>query len=89
MKQNDMVNNPPHYQSEGGIECIDAIVAALGIDGAIAYCRGAVIKYMWRADKKGNEAQDYEKAAWYANKAAELSRKKVCIPIYEKGVIFK
>ncbi len=25
----DMVNHPPHYQSENGIECIDAIQAAL------------------------------------------------------------
>ena len=26
----DMVNHPPHYQSDNGIECIDAIRAALG-----------------------------------------------------------
>lgn len=68
----DMVNHPPHYQSESGIECIDAIVAALDRQSAIAYCKGAVIKYMWRSDKKGCSVQDMQKAAWYANKAAEL-----------------
>lgn len=34
---NDMVNHPPHYQSENGVECIDAIQAALGGDGFHSY----------------------------------------------------
>ena len=71
----DDVNHPSHYQSENGIECIDAIVAALGINGAIAYCRGNVIKYSWRTDKK-NGAQDLRKAEWYSRKAAELMGEK-------------
>jgi len=65
----DMVNSPPHYQSENGIECIDAIIAALGKEGAIAYCRGNVIKYSWRIK---NPHEDMAKAAWYSNKANEL-----------------
>lgn len=65
----DMVNHPPHYQSDNGIECIDAIRAALGKEGFIAYCRGNVIKYQWRL--KSNPAEDQGKAAWYANKAKE------------------
>ena len=65
----DMVNHPPHYQSDNGIECIDAIRAALGKDGFVAYCRGNVIKYSWRM--KSNPAEDQGKAAWYASKAKE------------------
>lgn len=65
----DMVNSPPHYQSENGIECIEAIVAALGKEGAISYCRGNVIKYSWRIK---NPNEDMAKAAWYSNKANEL-----------------
>lgn len=65
----DMVSHPPHYQSDNGIECIDAIRAALGKEGFIAYCRGNVIKYSWRI--KANPAEDQGKAAWYANKARE------------------
>ena len=42
----DMVNHPPHYQSDNGVECIDAIRAALGRDGFIAYCRGNAMKYI-------------------------------------------
>ena len=66
----DMVNHPPHYQSESGIECIDAIHAALGDDGFVAYCRGNAMKYTWR--QKVDQAEDLRKAAWYLNKAADV-----------------
>lgn len=65
----DNVNHPPHY-TKGGIECIDAIRAALGARGFIAYCRGCVIKYHWRSPYKGRPQEDHEKAAWYSQKAA-------------------
>ena len=64
----DMVNHPPHYQSDSGIECIDAIRAALGSAGFIAYCRGNAMKYVWR--EKINAAEDLRKAAWYLERAA-------------------
>ena len=67
--QSDPVNHPAHYTS-GGIECIDAIREALGMEGFKAFCRGNVIKYSWRADKKSNQAEDMAKAAWYADRAA-------------------
>lgn len=63
----DMVNNPPHYK-QGDIECIDAIKAALGAEGFKAYCRGQVIKYIWRAEHKENPAEDIKKAQWYLNR---------------------
>lgn len=66
----DMVNHPPHYQSESGIECVDAIRAALGDDGFVAYCRGNAMKYTWR--QKIDQAEDLRKASWYLNKAAEV-----------------
>jgi hypothetical protein len=73
----DNVNHPEHYQSDNGIECIDAIRAALGHDGFIAYCRGNTIKYNWRSDSKGKHAEDLKKGAWYSNKAAaELEKSK-------------
>ena len=66
----DMVNHPPHYQSDSGIECIDAIRAALGSAGFIAYCRGNAMKYVWRCNEKGGK-ESILKAQWYLNKAAE------------------
>ena len=62
----DFVNQPPHYL-EGTIECIDAMVAAFGLDAVKTYCKIASFKYLWRASKKeGNdESQDLAKSAWY------------------------
>ena len=62
--QPDPVTHPPHY-TQGGIECIDAMRAALGEDGFRAYCRGAAIKYLWRGPHKSAEAEDYRKALFY------------------------
>lgn len=73
-KVDDPVNHPVHYQSEGGIECIDAIRAALGRDGFIAFLKGQVVKYTWRAGKKGDQAIDAEKAQWYQNKLVGVLR---------------
>lgn len=72
----DFVNHPPHYQSDNGIECIDAIRAALGKEGFIAHCRGTAIKYLYRAPNKDAQLQDLKKAAWYAQKAIEEMEKK-------------
>ena len=67
---NDPVNHPSHY-THGEIECIDAIRAALGPAGFVAYCRGCQIKYNWRTGHKDHPAQEQAKAAWYANRAEE------------------
>jgi hypothetical protein len=58
------VDAPAHY-TQGDIECIDAIAAALGRDGFIAFLRGQVLKYTWRLGLKGAAITDARKAAWY------------------------
>ena len=70
----DTVNAPAHYQSESGMECWQAQVAAVGRSGYVAHCRATAIKYCWRAGNKDprREAEDLRKAAWYLQKAAEL-----------------
>lgn len=65
----DMVNHPSHYQSDNGVECIEAIRAALGKEGFLAYCRGNAMKYIWR--DKVNLKEDLEKARWYLNAVIE------------------
>ena len=70
----DIVNHPPHY-NQGDIECIDAIHAALGTEGFLAYCRGNILKYNWRADHKGG-IDDLEKSRWYLNKLIDTMRTK-------------
>lgn len=72
----DMVNHPPHYKlvlpNGEEVEAIDIIHAALGSLQTVAYCRGAAIKYLMRADKKQAYAQDLRKSAWYCTHAADI-----------------
>ena len=64
--QPDLVNAPPHYR-QGGIECIDAIRAALTDEEFRGYLKGNSMKYLWREKHKGGD-QDLKKAAWYLNR---------------------
>lgn len=68
---NDPVNHPAHY-TQGGIECIEALKAALGFEGFKSYCRGNIIKYLWRTEHK-NKVQDLKKARWYLDRLIEES----------------
>jgi hypothetical protein len=58
----DMVNHPDHYKV-GGIETIDFIEAK-----KLNYNMGNAVKYISRAEHKGNKRQDLEKAIWYINR---------------------
>lgn len=69
----DNVNHPDHYTS-GGIECIDAIRASLGDKEFADYCKGNIIKYLWRYRLK-NGAEDLRKAQVYLNWMIEAEEK--------------
>jgi hypothetical protein len=58
-EQPDMVNSPPHYTA-GGVETIDFIEAK-----GLNYNLGNAVKYITRADLKGNRVEDLKKAKWY------------------------
>ena len=60
--QADNVNHPAHYKV-GGIETIDFIEAK-----GLNYHLGNVVKYITRADSKGNREEDLLKARWYLNR---------------------
>ena len=64
-QSSDLVNHPPHY-TQGGVECIDAIRAALTGDEFRGYCKGAAQKYLWRERHKGGD-ESLRKARWYIN----------------------
>jgi len=60
----DPVNHPARY-TRGGIECIDAICAAVqDLPGKEAWLVGQIIKYVWRYRWK-NGAEDLKKAQFY------------------------
>jgi len=63
----DAVAHPEHYTSHpSGIECI-RITEHMGFN------LGNAMKYIWRADLKGNAVEDLEKARWYIER--ELKRR--------------
>ena len=58
----DNVNHPPHYK-QGPIEVIEIIE---GFE--LGYRLGNVVKYVLRADHKGNRLEDLKKARWYLDR---------------------
>jgi len=75
----DSVNHPAHYA--GKVECIEAIEAALGPAGFVAFLQGQVIKYTWRLGKKNDALEDSQKAAWYQARLVQaLEAKKLVEP---------
>jgi len=63
---NETVNHPAHY-TQGKIECIEAIKAALTPEEFRGYCKGNAMKYIWRERHKGN-SESLLKAQWYMDK---------------------
>jgi len=58
----DNVNHPRHYtEHPSGVECIQ-------ITEHMGFNLGNAMKYIWRADLKGNQIEDLEKALWYINR---------------------
>ena len=67
---NDPVNHPAHY-CRNGVELINII-------DSLPYCRGAAIKYIYRAGikAKDTEVEDLRKAAWMiAREIARIEKK--------------
>ena len=68
---NDAVNHPSHYTAHpSGIECIQ-------ITEHMGFNLGNAIKYVWRADLKGNSLEDLRKAIWYIDR--EIQKREASI----------
>ena len=68
----DVVNHPKHYtEHPSGIECIQ-------VTEHMGFCLGNAVKYIWRADLKGNAIEDLEKAEWYIRR--EIEKRKAAAP---------
>ena len=61
----DPVNQPDHYTSDTGVECIDYIRQTLSEEGYQGYLEGACKKYLHRWKHKDNPLEDLKKAEWY------------------------
>lgn len=56
----DLVNHPPHYVTESGIEAIE-VMERYEL-GPHLFC---AMKYLLRANRKGRRTEDLAKARWY------------------------
>ena len=70
INQHNNVDHPSHY-NQGGIECIDAMVAAYGKQAVGYFCLCNAFKYVFRCEHKGGH-EDLDKAVWYIQKFKEL-----------------
>lgn len=59
-REPDMVNKPPHYKDESGIECKE-----ITCHRKMPFSLGNAIKYLYRAGSKGDLLEDLKKAEWY------------------------
>lgn len=57
----EAVNHPKHYGGEDNPLEVIKIINHYGLNFEL----GNVLKYVLRADKKGNRKQDLQKALWY------------------------
>ena len=65
MIQPDPVNHPPHYRwLPGDVEVID-------ITENFGFRLGNVLKYVLRADHKGQPLEDLKKALWYLQREVD------------------
>ena len=62
------IDHPKHY-NVGGVEAISAIEA-----WGLGFNLGNVVKYVARAEHKGQPVEDLEKARWYLDR--EIQRRK-------------
>ena len=67
----DPINHPDHYTAHpSGVEVIQ-------ITEHMNFCLENVIKYVLRADAKGNPLEDLKKAAWYLDR--EIKRREAAV----------
>jgi hypothetical protein len=62
------VDHPEHY-NQGEFEVIDVIE-----DWNLGFHLGNAVKYIARAQYKGNELEDIKKAIWYLNRHMEREK---------------
>ena len=75
MKEKETVNHPTHY-NQGTLETIDMLKGTLSKEQYTGFLKGNVLKYVSRADYKGNTLEDYNKAKWYLEELIKLNIKK-------------
>ena len=67
----DAVNHPEHYQGASKCPSCGRPVECIDVVKDMTFLAGNVVKYIWRAGKKGSTIEDLKKARWYVEKMIE------------------
>lgn len=64
----ELVNHPAHYNSLAAACSCGMPIECIQVAEGMNFNLGNAIKYLWRADHKGAQVADLQKAAWYINR---------------------
>ena len=72
----DGVNHPPHY-NDGPVHSVcGQLIECIDVVERMGFRVGNVVKYLWRAGKKGSALQDAHKAQWYLTREIDVLAEK-------------
>lgn len=74
----DPVQRPKHYTTSAAQCQCGRTIECVQVTETMNFCLGNTVKYIWRADLKGSDIQDLEKAAFYLNR--EIARRRAQKP---------
>lgn len=78
MEESKFTDATPDYYNDGEISCIEAMVAAKGLEKTIAFCECCAFKYGWRLGKKDSVGKEVSKIKKYLDFYLELSERLEC-----------
>jgi hypothetical protein len=82
--EEDLINNPNHYH-KGGIDIYEIMQVKLTPEEYRGFCKGNIMKYLFRCDLKGNTVQDLEKADFNLKRLIESYKGEKYIPDHKKA----
>ena len=67
----ETVSHPAHYSSIPAKCACGKAIECIQVAEHMGFNLGNAMKYLWRAEYKGNVLEDLRKAAWYINREIE------------------
>lgn len=79
----DLVNHPAHYTSGPKHSVCGEPIECIDVTETLGFNLGNAIKYVWRAEHKGHQIEDYRKAIWYLQRELDRLNKAEQMPKLE------
>lgn len=72
MEEKVFTDAKPDYYNDGEVSCIEAMIAAKGLEKTIAFCECCTFKYEWRLGRKDDVEREVRKIKEYLDIYLEL-----------------